>query len=125
MKKLDFAQFKDAENMFLLVWLAFRATYPRKAAGYEQMKLCNRIGEKLEGISNETPAPDDPGARVLKSHGKVLFLEAMEHEKLLSMLKDEQLGWTHIAGRKIEQLTEAFEAAPAVDVEEKKPKSKK
>ena len=135
MKKWDFGQFGDEKKkMFELMWTAFRLTFGRKSAGYEQLKLCNRLGEKLEAISKPMPvkeiplcetcgrpsSPSDDTARELVR--VALLLDAMEHEKLLSMLKDDQLGWTFAAGKSIEKLVEAGLEAPDVDVVEKKKK---
>lgn len=131
MRKFDLGQFEKPAEMFGFLWTAFRATYPRKAAGFEQMKLCNRLGDKLEAISKAQPVlpgaacgkcgrptePGDEGWRVPTKH--TLLLEAMEHEKLVSMLKDEQIGWLHAAGHAVERLVVALEAAPTVDVEER------
>ena len=142
MKKLDFAQFGEEkrDRMFQMLWTAYRAAYPKQAAGYENMKLCNRIGEHLEAISIEAPTPGrpacaacgrpaeagDPNERALtKAKKNVLLLTGHEHGKLLAMAKSEEVGWTYLGGRDMEPLIAALEAAPEVEVEEKKGSKKK
>ena len=118
MKKLDFTQFGDKQDrMFSILWLAYRATYPKQAVGYEQMKLCNRIGEALEAMSKEAPTPQDALERVPMKGA--LLLAGTEFAKLVAMTKSEGIGWTHLVGRDVERLIGALEAAPEVEVEEK------
>ncbi len=118
MKKLNYGQFgAKKDRMFSLTWLGYRAAYPKHSAGYEQMKLCNRIGEKLEQMSKEAPTPQDAAERLPTK--SVLLLDGHEHEKLLAMLKSEEVGWTYLAGKEVEVLIEAMVSAPEVEVEEK------
>ncbi len=128
MRKLDFEQFGDSDRrqrMFSILWMAFRVTYPKQAAGYENMKLCNRLGALLEKVSTESPSPSDALERKLTAD--VLLLPGTEHAKLLAMLKSEEVGWTHVIGPDVERLVDAMEGAPTVgeDGEEKKTGGKK
>ena len=117
MKAFDFSQFgDDADKMFDLVWTAFRITFGRKASGYEQLKICNKIGDKLTEASD--PGNDDE--RKLKNKDARLLLEGHEHGKLLSMVEDEQVPWTYKAGPNVVRLIDALRTAPEVPVEEKK-----
>lgn len=138
MKKVDFGQFGDKKDrMFSALWLAFRATFPAQAKGYEQLKLCNRLGEKLEAMSKAAPAvpvpacaacgrPAEPGdASERVPVRSTLLLPEMEHLKLLAMVKSEEIGWSFQGGRNVEALIAALEAAPEVEVEEKAEKKKK
>jgi hypothetical protein len=122
MKKLDLAQFAKKDDAFAVLWWAFRAGYPKRNTGYDQLKLLNRIGEKLEGISVEKANEIDQGARVLNGKS-VLLMPEMEFDLLLAMLKSgpptEVGGWTHVAGRVVEVVVEAMEKAEKVEVEEK------
>lgn len=120
MRKLDFSQFGDKKaQAFTLLWIAFRSSYGKQAVGYEQMKLCNRLGAKLEAISAETPTPQDGTDRTLAKD--TLLVEGVEQAKLLAMVKAEDIGWTYSAGKLVEVLIEALEKAPTVEVEERKP----
>lgn len=132
MKKLDFAQFGDKKDrMFSALWLAFRVTFPAQAKGYEQLKLCNRLGEKLEAMSKPAPTPVVPECKAcgrppelgdaserVPTRSTLLLLD-MEHQKLLAMVKSEEIGWSFQGGRNVEALVAALEAAPEVEVEEK------
>lgn len=128
MRKVDFSQFgSDSSRMFTIMWTAFRGAYPKMAAGYENTKLCNKIGAKLENISFAAPrqgtlpggVDGDLGARELKD-GASLFLDGLEYDKFLAMMKFEEIGWTYEAGRLVEKLIDAVTTAPDVEVEEKK-----
>jgi hypothetical protein len=103
---------------FEMLWLGFRASYPRHAKGYEQTKLCNRIGEKLEAISIPAAVPADPDNRILDDAIEpAVLLHGFEHEKLKAMMNDAEVGWTWQAGRHVERAITLLNDAPEVEVQ--------
>ena len=140
MKKLDLGQFGEKkEQMFGLLMLFFRAAYPKHADGYENLRLCNRIGAILDAGSKEAPSvpkipacahcgrPEEPasvGHRVPARN--VLLFPATEYAKLVAMTKTEGvIQWGIEGGANAEALQDALAACPEVEVEEKKAAEKK
>jgi hypothetical protein len=111
-----------ADRHFDIVWTAFCLAFPSHAKGYEQLKLCNRIGAKLESISEEAPGQETAAVPKRDRTADTLLLEEREFEKLKAMVKSDDVPWTHRAGTRVEEVVEWLETSHATEAELKETK---
>lgn len=107
------------EKKFEILYAAVRAVFPKHAKGIAQLRLCNRIMEKLEEISIESPQDQDEFARTLLPGRQELLLIGQEYDKLKSMVTDDDIGWTWRLGLVVEETADWIEKVEEVDVSAK------
>jgi len=116
-RKLVFPEGEDGDGFFNIVWTGFCVAFPDMAKGFEQLKLCNRIGEKLQDISEEQPGQERAIAPDRTLFVRELLLEKTEWEKLKSMVKSDKVPWTHRVGPMVEETIEWLDACDEVEAE--------
>ena len=87
-------------NYFKIIWDGFRAAYAEHSKGFAALRLCKRILDKLEEISDEVPLDNDPTNRVVKVDA-VQYFTKHEYERLVGMLKSD-IPWIFSSGRTVE-----------------------
>ena len=113
--KVVFHDGKSGQEMFNILWTGFCIAFTKMAAGYEQLKLCNKIGAKLQAISTENEG--QPISLVMNRTliATFVLLEPREWEKLKAMIKSDDVPWTHLVGQQVEDTIEALESSKQVE----------
>ena len=123
-KKVVFEGATGAKS-FDVCWDAFRLTYPTEAKGYDKLKLCNKLGHLLKGISDLTPKDRDEYGRTLKDdEPQVLLLVQDVYDLLLRMLNSDQVQWSFLKGDDAELAIKWLRAVESVDLSENEEKAK-
>lgn len=106
---------EDAQGMFNILWTAFCLSFTTQAKGYENLKVCNRIGEKLQEISDEVPDQQFSMVMDRTLNDNLMLLEPKEWDKLKVMVKSDEIPWTHMVGQQVEETVETLEACEQVE----------
>jgi hypothetical protein len=115
---LDSSEDRD-HRTFGIFWDAFRYSYPKFARGFQGLQQANVIRKKLEAVSVPAANERDSTDRVLKNNGVMsLLFKSAEHEILLKMIENEDIGWTFVAGEYVEYAVEKLLKAESTEVEE-------
>lgn len=116
-RKLEFPDGEEGQEHFNILWTAFCLAFPGHAKGFEQLKLCNKIGAKLQSISEEMPDQERAVAPNRTLVDRSLLLELTQWEKLKAMVKSDDIPWTHRVGPRVEEVVEWLQASPVVKAE--------
>lgn len=114
-------EFDDSElskKRFATLYNAWRVVFAKYSKG-EGLRVVNRIGDKLESISDSAPTSRDEFARVLRPGNWQLTLVGLEGPKLRAILNDEEISWTHLMGRDAEETQDWAKTWKPTDVEAK------
>lgn len=114
---IRFSHEDHGADHFEVLWDSFRALFPKHSKRFEQLKLCNRIGDKLEEISVPGASFDRDGVRELHPGDQELLLRDDEFSKLKQMIEDEDIGWPQAKGKKVQAAIELIRAQKEIEVE--------
>lgn len=122
---VPFKHDEDGETKFKICFFAVRGIFPKHAKGIEGLRLCNKIMDKLDDISDPAINPDnenDEFYRELSIGDQVIEFKGHEFSKFKAMVADDGIGWPPSLGRDAEMtidwLNSPFEEKEEEDSDE-------